>query len=67
MQGIGRDTIARFLAEVGDIRQYRHPKQITKLAGLNLKTNSSGTHTGQTRITKRGRRRLLSSDDDVGR
>jgi len=58
MKGIGRDTIAGFLAEVGDIRKYRHPKQITKLAGLNLKTNSSGTHTGQTRITKRGRKRL---------
>jgi transposase len=58
MKGIGRDTIAGFLAEVGDIGQYRHPKQITKLAGLNLKTNSSGTHIGQTRITKRGRKRL---------
>ncbi|RCW40332.1 IS110 family transposase [Paenibacillus prosopidis] len=58
IKGIGRDTVAGFLAEVGDIGQYRHPKQITKLAGLNLKTNSSGTHTGQTRITKRGRKRL---------
>ncbi|SFJ93954.1 Transposase IS116/IS110/IS902 family protein, partial [Paenibacillus sp. UNC496MF] len=58
MKGIGRDTIAGFLAEVGDISQYRHPKQISKLAGLNLKTNSSGTHTGQTKITKRGRKRL---------
>ncbi|REE67040.1 transposase IS116/IS110/IS902 family protein [Paenibacillus taihuensis] len=58
MKGIGRDTIAGFLAEVGDISQYRHPKQITKLAGLNLKTNASGTHKGQTKITKRGRKRL---------
>ena len=57
-RGIGRDTIAGFLAEVGDIGQYRHPKQISKLAGLNLKTNSSGKHTGQTKITKRGRKRL---------
>ncbi|WP_397368860.1 MULTISPECIES: transposase [Paenibacillus] len=31
---------------------------ITKLAGLNLKTNSSGTHIGQARITKRGHKRL---------
>lgn len=58
IKGIGRDTIAGFLAEVGDISQYRHPKQITKLAGLNLKTNSSGKHIGQTKITKRGRKRL---------
>lgn len=58
IKGIGRDTIVGFLAEVGDISQYRHPKQITKLAGLSLKTNSSGTHTGQTKITIRGRKRL---------
>jgi len=58
IKGIGRDTIAGFLAEVGDIDQYHHPKQITKLAGLNLKTNTSGTHKGQTKITKRGRKRL---------
>nr|WP_315899218.1 transposase [Paenibacillus cremeus] len=58
IKGIGRDTIAGFLAEIGDIGQYRHPKQITKLAGLNLNTNSSGTHKGQTKITKRGLKRL---------
>lgn len=58
IKGIGRDTIAGFLAEVGDISQYRHPKQISKLAGLNLKENTSGKHKGQTKITKRGRKRL---------
>lgn len=58
IKGIGRDTVAGFLAEIGDISQYRHPKQITKLAGLNLKTNTSGTHKGLTKITKRGRKRL---------
>ncbi|QYR22421.1 IS110 family transposase [Paenibacillus sp. sptzw28] len=58
IKGIGRDTIAGFLAEIGDISRYRHPKQITKLAGFNLKTNTSGTHKGQTKITKRGRKRL---------
>ncbi|WP_251036102.1 transposase [Paenibacillus sp. ISL-20] len=42
IKGVGRDTIAGFLAEVGDINQYRHPKQIIKLAGLNLKENTSG-------------------------
>lgn len=58
IKGIGRDTIAGFLAEVGDIEQYRHPKQIIKLAGLNLKENTSGKHKGQAKITKRGRKRL---------
>lgn len=58
IKGIGRDSIAGFLAEVGDITYYRHPKQIIKLAGLNLKENTSGKHKGQTKITKRGRKRL---------
>lgn len=58
IKGIGRDSIAGFLAEVGDIEGYRHPKQIIKLAGLNLKENTSGKHKGQTKITKRGRNRL---------
>jgi transposase len=31
IKGIGRDTVAGFLAEVGDIENYRHPKQIIKL------------------------------------
>ncbi|OME91170.1 IS110 family transposase [Paenibacillus sp. FSL H7-0331] len=58
IKGVGRDTIAGFIAEVGDIHQYRHPKQIVKLAGLNLKENTSGKHKGQTKITKQGRKRL---------
>lgn len=40
------------------IEHYRHPRQIIKLAGLNLKENTSGKHKRQTKITKRGRERL---------
>jgi len=58
VKGIGIKTVAGFLAEVGDIRRFSHPKQIIKLAGLNLKENSSGDHKGETTITKRGRSRL---------
>jgi transposase len=56
--GVGFITVAGFLAEVGDLSQYDHPRQIQKLAGLNLKENSSGKQKGRTRITKRGRPRL---------
>ena len=56
--GVGIVTVAGFLAEVGNLENYHHPRQIQKLAGLNLKENSSGKHKGQTRITKRGRPRL---------
>jgi len=58
IKGIGIKTVAGFLAEVGDIRRFDHPDQIIKLAGLNLRENSSGEHKGQTTITKRGRSRL---------
>ncbi|GLI51021.1 hypothetical protein TSYNTROOL_11070 [Tepidanaerobacter syntrophicus] len=58
IKGVGIKTVAGFLAEVGDIGRFNHPDQIIKLAGLNLKENSSGNHKGQTTITKRGRSRL---------
>lgn len=56
--GLGLVTVAGFLAEVGDLSKYSHPRQIQKLAGLTLKEYSSGRHKGQTTITKRGRRKL---------
>ncbi|QQE77841.1 IS110 family transposase [Alicyclobacillus sp. SO9] len=58
--GVGLVTVAGFLAEVGELTRYDNPRQIQKLAGLNLKENSSGEHKGQTTITKRGRPRLRS-------
>jgi transposase len=58
IKGIGIVMTAGFIAEVGDISRFNHPRQIQKLAGLNLKENSSGKHKGKTTITKRGRRRL---------
>jgi len=56
--GIGVATVAGFLAEVGDIHNYDHGQQIIRLAGLNLKENSSGKRKGKTGISKRGRSRL---------
>jgi transposase len=58
IKGVGAMTIAGFISEVGDVRNYSHPRQIQKLAGLNLMENSSGKHKGQTRISKRGRPKL---------
>ncbi|WP_442950458.1 transposase [Paenibacillus sp. FSL H7-0357] len=37
---------------------YEHGQQIIRLAGLNLKENSSGKRKGKTGISKRGRARL---------
>jgi transposase len=58
IKGIGLVTAAGFIAEVGDVNRFEHPKQIQKLAGLSLKENSSGKHKGKTTICKRGRKRL---------
>jgi transposase len=56
--GVGMVTVAGFLAEVGDLNNYDHSQQILRLAGLNLKENSSGKRKGKTGISKRGRSRL---------
>lgn len=56
--GVGVTTVAGFLSETGDLNNYSHPNQIRKLAGLNLKENSSGKHKGKTTISKRGRHKL---------
>src|SRR5437870_1713338 len=52
---IGWATVAGFLSEVGPLTAYDHAQQVIRLAGLNLKENSSGQHKGHTRITKMGR------------
>jgi len=56
--GVAEVTLAGFLAEVGNLEDYTHPQQIIRLAGLNLRENSSGKHKGKTTISKRGRARL---------
>lgn len=56
--GVAVATVAGFLAEVGDLRGYEHGQQIIRLAGFNLKENSSGKKKGKSTITKRGRSRL---------
>lgn len=58
IHGVGEMTVAGFIAEIGNINNYEHNRQIIKLAGLNLKENSSGQHKGRTTISKRGRPRL---------
>jgi len=58
IKGIGMLTVASFAAEVGDLRRFRSPKQIQKLAGYAIRENSSGKYKGRSAISKRGRKRL---------
>jgi len=62
IKGIGEVTAAGLIGEVGDFRQFKTISEIMKLAGLNLYEISSGKHSGQRHISKRGRaylRKLL--------
>lgn len=58
IKGIGTATVLTFLSEVGDINRFENPKEIQKLAGYAIVTNSSCKHKGETRISYRGRKRL---------
>lgn len=58
--GIGIATAAGFLAEVGDIQRFSQPEQIQKLAGLNVAERTSGKYKGQSKVSKRGRKKLRS-------
>ena len=58
IKGIGIATASGFIAEVGDIGRFDDPKQLQKLAGYAIVANESGKHSGESRISYRGRKRL---------
>lgn len=58
IDGIGEKIVASFIAEVGDIRRFNDPKQIQKLAGCAIVSNSSGKYKGKSHLSYRGRKRL---------
>jgi len=49
---------ATIVAELGTPEDYEHPRQVLKLAGMNLVEKSSGLHRGRARQSKRGRPEL---------
>ena len=55
IKGVGLTTASGIIAELGDIRNYDHPNQLIKMAGLSLIEESSGKKKGKTSISKRGR------------
>ncbi len=58
IKGIGIVTASGVVAELGNIKNYRTPKQMIKMAGLSLTENSSGQKKGKMSISKRGRKDL---------
>ena len=62
VKGVGPVTIAGLIGEAGDFGKFKTVSEIMKLAGFNLYEVSSGKHSGQRHISKRGRsliRKLL--------
>ena len=58
ISGLGETIVSGILAEMGDIDRFDAAKEIQKLSGLGLVACSSGKHKGQTKISRRGRKRL---------
>ena len=58
IRGIGMVTVSGFIAEVGDIGRFDSPRQLQKLAGYAIVADESGKHSGESRISRRGRKRL---------
>lgn len=55
MKGMALISASSIIAELGDIRKYKDPRQLCKMAGLSLKEHSSGLKKGKTTISRRGR------------
>ena len=58
IKGVGLSTVIGFVAEVGDIGRFTDPRQIQKLAGLEITKISSGKRKGKPGVSKRGRCKL---------
>lgn len=56
--GMGVVSLAGFLGETGDLSRFSNGQQIVRLAGFNLRENSSGKSKSGSSISKRGRKNL---------
>lgn len=56
LNGVGRGHAAVFVAEIGDVHRFSHPKQLCSWAGLTPKLRESDTTSYRESITKQGSR-----------
>jgi transposase len=56
--GIGPIIALTILAEVGDLRRFKHVKQFLKYCGFDLASKKSGTFMGKPALSKRGNAKL---------
>ena len=60
IKGIGTVSLAALLGELGDPKRFDDPRQMSRMAGYNLREDSSGKNKSGTCISKRGRKNLRS-------
>lgn len=53
-RGIARTFALQFITEIGDIKRFNHPKQLTSYAGMDIVEYSSGGRQNRFSITKTG-------------
>ena len=58
IKGVGILTVATILAETGGFELFENSKQLVSYAGYDVVENSSGKHTGKTKISKKGNSRI---------
>ncbi len=58
IKGVGLATAAPFLAEVGEVKNYRSHKKIIAYAGMDPSVHESGKFVGMSKLSKRGNRHL---------
>jgi transposase len=60
-RGISTLTAMTFITEIGDVRRFKHPKQLTSYCGLDVSEYSSGGKEKKFGITKMGNKRIRTS------
>jgi transposase len=58
IDGVKDITGCSFLAEMGDLSNYKSYKSLIAFMGLDPSTNQSGQHVGPSKISKRGNRHM---------
>jgi transposase len=58
IKGVGPNTAAPFLAEMGEVKNYSSHKKIIAYAGMDPSVHESGKFIGMSKLSKRGNRHL---------
>jgi len=60
-RGVGTLSAMTVLTEIGDVRRFAHPKNLTSYAGMDIREYSSGGKERKYGITKMGNRRIRTA------